>query len=122
MSDSAGILESIETDLKSQIICSNINRVCILHLLRNSSNNEMQAERIAYMLGVSHRTVLYHLDMLQEYGLVEVRRFRKRGSKLMRSVWGLSDNSHVDKILSRIDKNFNRAELDRLLSKNTHTH
>ena len=88
-------LEHIEADVKSHIVCSNLNRVCILHLLKGSENQEMQAERMAYMIGLSHRTVLYHLDILHDYELVEVRKFRKRGNKLMRSVWGLKIGKSV---------------------------
>lgn len=111
-------LEHIEADVKSHIVCSNLNRVCILHLLSSSVNQEMQAERMAYMIGLSHRTVLYHLDILHDYDLVEVRKFRKRGTKLMRSVWGLkSGNGHLKKVFTRIKKNFNTKELDLMISK-----
>ncbi len=112
-------LEYIEADVKSHIVCSNLNRVSILHLLRNSDNKEMQAERMAYRLGLSHRTVLYHLDILHDYELVEVRKFRKRGAKMMRSVWGLRDgNGHLDKVFRRISRTFNPVELDRMISRN----
>jgi DNA-binding transcriptional ArsR family regulator len=112
-------LENIEANVKSHIVCSNLNRVCILHLLRGSENKEMQAERMAYRLGLSHRTVLYHLDILHDYELVEVRKFRKRGNKLMRSVWGLKNgNGHLDKVFTKIQKSFDMSELDNLINKN----
>ncbi len=110
--------ENIEQNLKSSIICSNTNRVGILYLLKQTPRNEMQAERIAYSLGISHRTVLYHLDILKEYELVEVRGFRKKGKKLMRSIWGLNDNNKVDlgKVYSRIKSKFDRKDLNTLIS------
>ena len=112
-------LDSIEADVKSHIVCSNLNRVCILHLLKGSNNKEMQAEQMAYRLGLSHRTVLYHLDILHDYELVEVRKFRKRGNKLMRSVWGLKNgNGHLTKVFSKINKNFDQNRLDELINKN----
>ena len=43
-------LDHIEADVKSHIVCSNLNRVCILHLLNTSPEKEMQAERMAYKL------------------------------------------------------------------------
>jgi len=101
-------INSIMLNMQSTIICSNINRVKILFLLKNSPRNELQVEKMSYILGLSHRTVLYHLDFLADYGLVEVRKFRKRGQKFMRSVWGLNrNNGHLYKIFSNIEKNFN---------------
>ena len=111
-------IDHIEADVKSHIVCSNLNRVCILHLLRKSSKQEMQAEKMAYRLGLSHRTILYHLDVLHDYELVEVRRFRKRGSKLMRSVWGLRNkNGHLSKVISKIGKSFDTAKLNIMISR-----
>lgn len=112
-------LERIEADVKSHIVCSNLNRVCILHLLKVSENQEMQAEQMAYRLGLSHRTVLYHLDILHDYNLVEVRKFRKRGDKLMRSVWGLGRNSHIDKVFKRICKDFDVKQLESMVNQNS---
>ncbi len=105
--------ETIEQNLKSSIICSNQNRVGILYLLKTTPGNEMQAEKIAYCLGISHRTVLYHLDILREYELVEVRGFRKKGTKLMRSIWGLNSKNTVDtkKVFTRIKNKFDSGEL-----------
>lgn len=112
-------LENIEADVKSHVVCSNMNRVCILHLLKNSPNNEMQAEEMSYRLSLSHRTVLYHLDILLDYELVEVRKFRKRGAKMLRSVWGLrSKNGHLNKVFSNIDEQFNCKELNKRIAMN----
>jgi DNA-binding transcriptional ArsR family regulator len=111
-------IDHIEADVKSHIVCSNINRVCILHLLRKSPKQEMQAEEMAYRLGLSHRTILYHLDVLHDYELVEVRGFRKRGSRLMRSIWGLrKENGHLSKVISKIEKRFDPGKLNTMIAK-----
>jgi DNA-binding transcriptional ArsR family regulator len=111
-------LDHIEADVKSHIVCSNMNRVCILHLLRRSPGQEMQAEGMAYRLGLSHRTILYHLDVLHDYELVEVRKFRKRGAKMMRSVWGLKNgNGHLSKVITKIEKRFDTKELNCLIER-----
>jgi len=112
-------LDSIELDVKSSMVCGNHNRVAILYLLRNTDNHEMQAEMMAYRLGLSHRTVLYHLDILHDYELVEVRKFIKRGSKMFRSVWGLnSQNGHTRKIFIKINGMFSEKELSGMISQN----
>ena len=101
-------ISKIAIELKKAIISSNQNRMNILYLLLNSPNYELQTEKIANILGISHRTALYHLDLLQEYDIVEVRRYRKRGNKLMRSIWGLNMKNWaeieciIDKIKSKI--------------------
>ena len=111
-------LDHIEADVKSHIVCSNLNRVCILHLLNSSPDKEMQAERMAYKLGLSHRTVLYHLDILHDYELVEVREFRKKGSKLLRSVWGLNsaNKENLRRIFSKIRRKFDTQSLDKMMT------
>jgi DNA-binding transcriptional ArsR family regulator len=110
----------VEKNIMNSILCSNTNRVGILHLLKKSQNNEMQAEKIAYRLGISHRTVLYHLEILQECGLIEVRKYRKKGSHLIRSVWGLSsdEQKNLDVIFSKIQEVYNVQELDKQIAKN----
>ena len=111
-------LDHIEADVKSHIVCSNLNRVSILHLLKSASNKEMQAEEMAFRLGLSHRTVLYHLDILHDYELVEVRKFRKRGNKYLRSVWGLREkNGHLKKVFTKIKNGFCEKELDKKVNK-----
>jgi DNA-binding transcriptional ArsR family regulator len=113
-------LDSIEINLTASMVCANFNRLCILYLLKKCKNNEMQAEKIASSIGISHRTALYHLDILKDYDLVEVREFRKKGTKLLRSVWGLNseNNTNVEKIFGRISKKFNLSELNRLMLNN----
>jgi DNA-binding transcriptional ArsR family regulator len=112
-------IDSIEVNIKSDMVCSNINRIAILHVLRNCPKKQMQAEKLAQMIGVSHRTVLYHLDILEDYELVEVRAFRKKGKKMLRSVWGLNtDNVHVEKVFGRIWKKFPPEQITRSLKMN----
>jgi DNA-binding transcriptional ArsR family regulator len=109
-------IDSIEADLKSDIVASNINRVAILHLLRTCPKREMQAEKLAQMIGVSHRTVLYHLDVLENYELVQVRGFRKKGQKMLRSVWGLNiENGHAEKIFRNISKKIPPEQVKKLI-------
>ncbi|NIO19233.1 MAG: HTH domain-containing protein [Candidatus Aenigmarchaeota archaeon] len=108
-------VDSIELNLTTSMVCSNFNRLCILYLLKNSRDNELQAEKIASSLGISHRTALYHLDILQDYELVEVREFKKKGSKLLRSIWGLSSDNreNLKKIFIRISKKLDTKRLER---------
>jgi DNA-binding transcriptional ArsR family regulator len=115
-----GRIDSIEVSLKSDIICSNINRVAILYLLKDSPRKEMQAEKLAQSLGVSHRTALYHLDVLENYELVQVKGFRKKGQKMLRSVWGLnSGNSQTERIFKYIGRKFPEQEIGRMISSGT---
>lgn len=111
---------SMENNIMNSILCSNENRVGILHLLKNSPKNEMQAEKIAYSLGISHRTVLYHLEILRECGFIEVRKFKKKGNHLVRSVWGLSSENEesLAVIFSKIRERFDMQDLNRRITKN----
>ena len=104
----------IEASLTASMVCSNLNRLCILYLLRKCETNCMQAEKIASNLGISHRTALYHLDVLKDYGLVEVREFRKKGAKLLRSVWGLStrNDKNLNMVFKSIGKKLDLSKLD----------
>jgi DNA-binding transcriptional ArsR family regulator len=102
------------------IISSNVNRVAILHLLKNSHKNEMQAEKIAQSTGLTHRTVLYHLNILEKNGLVEVRKYRKKGEKLLRSVWGLDKKNTelVENLFSKMNGDLNLEELNAMINRN----
>ena len=112
-------IDSIEISLKSDIVASNINRVAILHILRNCPRREMQAEKLAQMIGVSHRTVLYHLDILEDYELVQVRGFRKKGQKMLRSVWGLNiENGQAEKIFRNISKRIPPGKIRKIIKSN----
>jgi len=120
LDESPASLDSIQLNMITSMVCSNINRLSILYLLKKSPENEMQAERIAANLGISHRTVLYHLDILQDYELVEVREFRKKGSKFLRSIWGLNSGNmtSLNKIFSKIRGKFDLNELESIICGN----
>jgi DNA-binding transcriptional ArsR family regulator len=110
-------LDNIEVNLTASMVCANFNRLCILYLLKKCQNNEMQAEKIASSLRISHRTALYHLDILKDYELVEVREFRKKGMKLLRSVWGLNaeNGDHVSKIFTKIGKKVDLRDINSII-------
>ncbi|HJW97453.1 MAG TPA: helix-turn-helix domain-containing protein [archaeon] len=111
-----GKIDSIEASLKSDIVASNINRVAILHLLRSCPKKEMQAEKMSQILGISHRTVLYHLDVLEDYELVKVSGFRKKGQKMLRSVWGLNlENGQAERLFRNIERKFPPEEIRKLI-------
>ena len=111
---------SISFNIMNTIICSNTNRVAILHLLKNSPKNEMQAEKIAQSTGLTHRTVLYHLNILEQNELVEVRGYRKKGDKLLRSVWGLDKKNTelVENLFSKMNGDLNLEQLDTMINRN----
>jgi DNA-binding transcriptional ArsR family regulator len=114
-----GRIDSIEVSLKSDLVCSNQNRVAILHVLSRCPRNEIQAEKLAQIIGVSHRTVLYHLDILEDYELVEVKGFRKKGQKMLRSVWGLNtDHVHTEKVFKSVMKKFPPQEVFKIIRMN----
>jgi len=109
------------TDIMNTILCSNKNRVGILHLLRKSPKQELQAEKIANKLGISHRTALYHLNILLDCNLVEIRKYRKKGSLMLRSIWGINrrNRENVDMFFSKVIERFDADELDNIINKNT---
>src|SRR3989338_776815 len=108
------------TDIMNTILCSNKNRVGILHLLRKSPKQELQAEKIANKFGISHRTALYHLNILLDCNLVEIRKYRKKGLRLLRSVWGINkrNRENVDMFFSKVVERFDADELDNIINKN----
>jgi len=110
--------QKFSNDILYSFMCSNKNRVAILYLL--GKEKEMNAESISNKLGITHRTTLYHLNILAECELVEVRRFKKKGTKKLRSVWGIKNGNKevVENLFSKIEKNFNKDELDGLININ----
>ena len=111
-------IADIELKLRATTACENINRLSILYLLKKSTKNEMKAEDISSILGVSHRTALYHLTILKDYELVEVRKFTRRGFRLFRSVWGLRNDESMDQIFDIIHKKYGIEGLHRLVKNN----
>ena len=109
-------LAEVELKMKLNTVVENINRLSILYLLKKAENTEMKAEDISSILGVSHRTTLYHLTILKDYDLVEVRKFTRRGFRLFRSVWGLKKDGSVDKIFDLITQKYGEEELRKIIS------
>lgn len=83
-----------------RIICSNPIRAGILHLLINTSDtlHSMRTEELAVKLGVRPRVLIYHLERLEKWGLVKVKKTQKYGNKERRVIWGL-DLNHPNWIL-----------------------
>ena len=73
-------------------ICSNSVRACILHLLIKSRelNHTIQVEEIANKIGKRHSLVIYHLEQMKGWNLVDVVKSYKYGNKNKRSIWGLN--------------------------------
>jgi hypothetical protein len=74
-----------------RIICSNKIRAGILHLLINSPNtlHSMRVEDLAFKLGIRPRVLIYHLEKMEGWKLLEVKKSQKYGNKERRSIWGL---------------------------------
>ena len=111
-------IRSIESAIKLYEVCSNRNRCSILYLLSKCPDNKMQAEMISNRMGISHRTALYHLDVLEDLGLVEVKEFRKRGDKTLRSVWGLkADDRELRTVFREMENSFEKSSLEEAISR-----
>lgn len=112
------ILDMIELKLISDVVCCNFNRLCIFYLLNKYRDQGMQVEKIASILGVSHRTALYHLDVLKDYELAEVYKYKKKGSRFLRSVWGIKNENQekIRKILQHIRNTINICELEKTVN------
>ncbi len=98
---------------------TNKNRAGIIYLLYKQQEKKMQTEKMAYHLGISHRTALYHLEILEQCGFVEVREFRRHGLVPTRSVWGLNLNNSeiIDEAFKKIRDNYGEQDLDVLINK-----
>jgi predicted transcriptional regulator len=72
-------------------ICSNKTRAGILHLLIGSpqSMHTMSVEQLSYRLGIHPSVCIHHLERLEEWQLVEVKKSSNYGSRKRRSLWGL---------------------------------
>lgn len=104
-------------------ICSNRIRASILHLLINSPDtlHSMKVEELAYKIGVRPRIIIYHLEKLNEWKLVSVRKNQNYGDKQRRSIWGI-DLRHPNWVLECYEAImthfFDENELDELTKKN----
>lgn len=84
--------EVIQTFLPETVeILKNPIRAGIVHMLVNSPNtgHSMKVEQLAYKLGTYHRIIIYHLERLQNWKLVTVKKSSSYGNKTKRSIWGL---------------------------------
>lgn len=104
-------------------ISSNHIRACIIHLLVNNRdlNHTMQVEEIARRLGKRHSVIIYHLERLLAWKIVEVVRSVEYGNTEKRTIWGLNLEypNLIREIYSRILKFFfTQEELDDMCSIN----
>lgn len=81
-------------------ICSNKIRAGILHLLISSPEtmHSMQVEELSFKLGIRQSVCIHHLEKLNKWKLIEVKKSQKYGNKSRRSIWGL-DLRHPNWIL-----------------------
>ena len=72
-------------------ICSNKYRAAILHLLINAPEtmHSKKVEEISFSLGIRPTITIHHLEKLEEWKLVDVKKSQKFGQKERRSIWGL---------------------------------
>jgi DNA-binding transcriptional ArsR family regulator len=116
---------SVVSNLLPQVtsICSNHVRASILHLPVNTPDtlHSMQVEEMAFRIGVRSRTVVYHLERLKQWKLVDVKKVQKHGDKSRMSIWGLNleNRDWIIKCYSNITTHFfDDAELDEMTSRN----
>lgn len=112
-------LEFIKRSHINGYLFTNHNRAAIIYLLNNQDQKEMQTEKISYHLGISHRTALYHLEILEQCGFVEVRGYRRHGLVPTRSVWGINTTNlrHIEYALKKMNENIGKDKLELLSSK-----
>jgi len=72
-------------------ICSNKFRAGILHLLINSPEtmHSKKVEELSFSLGIRPTITIHHLERLEQWKLLEVKKNQKFGQKERRSIWGL---------------------------------
>lgn len=104
-------------------ICSNTTRACIIHLLVKSkdSNHTMRVEEIARRIGKRHSVVIYHLERLMGWKIVDVFKSVNYGNSTRRSLWGLNlaYPNLICEVYTRILKFFyTHEDLEKLCSMN----
>ena len=104
-------------------ICANPIRACIIHMLVKNKdlNHTIQVEEIARRLGKRHSVIIYHLEQLNKWKIVEFVKSVKYGTSIKRSLWGLNlaYPNLVREIYSRILKIFyTHNELEKMCSVN----
>ena len=80
----------------------------------------MRPEQIANRLGITHRTTLYHLNILEDCDIIEVGDYKAKGRKMLKSTWGIKQDKqkHVDILFEKIDEHYPREELEQLINTN----
>jgi DNA-binding transcriptional ArsR family regulator len=104
-------------------ICSNPTRATIIHMLVRSkdSNHTMQVEEMARRMGKRHSIIIYHLEQLFKWKVVDVVKFTKYGESAKRSLWGLNLTypTLVRELYSRVLKVFfTYEELEKMCAVN----
>ena len=115
------IISSIKPEMN--YICSNSIRACIIHMLVKNKdlNHTMQVEEIAKRLGKRHSVVIYHLERLMSWKIVNVIKSSAYGNGEKRAIWGLNLGfpNLVREVYLRVLKVFyTEKELERLCSVN----
>ena len=113
----------IQTFLPETVeILRNPIRAGIIHLLVNSPNtgHSMKVEQLAYRLGTYHRIIIYHLEKLQKWKLVTVKKNSSYGNKTKRSIWGLDLKcpNWILEVYSTTNQSFDKDFLERICNKN----
>lgn len=120
--DGEYLLSLIKPELNQ--ICSNPVRACIIHMLVQNKelDHTMQVEEISKRLGKRHSVIIYHLERLEDWGIVHVVKKSKYGDEgIKRRIWGLNLNypTVIKDLYSRILKNFyTQKQLEKLCSVN----
>ena len=119
--DETFIISSLRPEFN--YICSNPTRAAIIHMLVQStdSNHTMQVEEMAQRLGKRHSIIIYHLEQLYKWKIVDVVKLTKYGDSAKRSLWGLnlSYPNLVRELYSRVLKAFfTYDELEKMCSVN----
>ena len=103
-------------------ICSNPIRAGIIHLLVRSpsTGHSLKVEEMAFRLGTYHRIILHHLERLEKWELVRVRRLKNYGEKVKRSIWGLNLKypNWIFEVYNSIKSGFTEAELKSMCNRN----
>ncbi len=119
--DDLQIINQFLPEIRS--ICSNKTRSGIMHLLIKcpETMHSMKVEELSFRLGIRQSICIHHLEKLNEWKLLEVKKTQKYGNKSRRSIWGL--NLRYPNWIMECYKNirsyfFSEKELEELTSKN----
>ena len=103
-------------------ISSNPIRAGIIYALAKTpaTGHSMKVEDMAFRLGKYHRIVLHHLERLEKWELVEVKRTKAYGRKTKRSVWGLNLKypNWIFEVYHSVKSGFSDRELETLCNTN----